>query len=136
MKQTKRDIQKQETKLKIYKAALTLIKRQGYTATTIRQITRQAHVSAGTFYVHYNSKEDIIRENYYGELSSYVSERYTSYIQRNPSASLREKILYFSSLQLKLSAEQGWQFVTIVFTSFFTETLNPNIPGFKVEVQH
>ncbi|WCZ18150.1 TetR/AcrR family transcriptional regulator [Lacticaseibacillus paracasei] len=126
MKQTSRDIQKQQTKQKIYQAAIKLIKRYGYAETSIRQITQEAHVSSGTFYVHYASKQDIIRENYYDELADYVKVHYSEYLKNHPKASIRDKIVYFSTLQLHLSAEQGWEFVTIVFTAFFEETLNPS----------
>lgn len=125
MAQTSREIQKQQTKLRIYHAALKLIKQQGYADTSIRQITRESHVSLGTFYVHYTSKQDIIRENYYGDLAAYIGTHYEQYLTAHPQASLRDKILYFSMLQLHLSAEQGWQFVIIVFTAFFEEALDP-----------
>ena len=96
MAQTSREIQKQQTKLRIYHAALKLIKQQGYADTSIRQITREAHVSLGTFYVHYTSKQDIIRENYYGDLAVYIGTHYEQYLTAHPQASLRDKILYFS----------------------------------------
>ena len=116
--------QKQQTKTRLFQAAVKLIKEQGYAKTTIRQITREANVSSGTFYVHYTSKEDIIRERYYDELANYVRENYGAYVVAHPSATVEERILAFSMLQLQLSADQGWQVVTLVFTSFFQETLN------------
>lgn len=127
MPETSRDIQKQKTKQRIYETALQLFKENGYADTSIRQITKAAHVSLGTFYVHYTSKQDIIRDNYYEALAQYVKQHYAQYLADHPTASLRDKILNFSLLQLQLSAEQGWQFVTIVFTAFFEETLDESV---------
>ncbi|MCI2170917.1 TetR/AcrR family transcriptional regulator [Schleiferilactobacillus perolens] len=127
MPETSRDIQKQKTKQRIYETALQLFKENGYADTSIRQITKAAHVSLGTFYVHYTSKQDIIRDNYYEALAQYVKQHYAQYLADYPTASLRDKILNFSLLQLQLSAEQGWQFVTIVFTAFFEEALDESV---------
>ena len=59
-------------------------------------------------------------------MADYIKVHYSEYLKNHPKASIRDKIVYFSTLQLHLSAEQGWEFVTIVFTAFFEETLNPS----------
>ena len=48
-----------ETKRKIFETAVRLIKEIGYNNVTISEICKAAGVAKGSFYVHYNSKEDI-----------------------------------------------------------------------------
>ncbi|MBR0094894.1 MAG: TetR/AcrR family transcriptional regulator [Synergistaceae bacterium] len=56
-----REEQKQETRAKILAAAIHLIAKNGVNGTSIRDITSRAGVAAGTFYLYFDSKEDVIR---------------------------------------------------------------------------
>lgn len=46
----------------ILSAAAGLFRRQGYSATTLRQIADAAHIQAGSIYYHFDSKEAILQE--------------------------------------------------------------------------
>ncbi len=56
-----------ENKEKIIKSALKLIKEKGYDAVKVSDITLDAGVSKGAFYIHFKSKEDLIEQqiNFY-----------------------------------------------------------------------
>lgn len=53
---------KEETKKKIIKVTVKLIKEQGYDATTMEQIAREADIAKGTLYNYFPVKEAIIDE--------------------------------------------------------------------------
>lgn len=54
----------QETKIKLYDAAINLFNRYGYENVTVSQITEKTGVGKGTFYTHYPSKDAIIVEQF------------------------------------------------------------------------
>lgn len=56
-KRTKRQIQAEETKNKIYDAAVREINEKGFNNVSIEDITTAANVAKGTFYTHFESKE-------------------------------------------------------------------------------
>jgi AcrR family transcriptional regulator len=62
---TPRKIQAQKTKKSIYKAAMQLMNKKGFSNTTIAEISQKAKVSVGTFYLYYKTKEDIFSELYH-----------------------------------------------------------------------
>lgn len=71
------------TKNKVFETAIELIKEKGYDNVTISQICENAGVAKGTFYVHYKSKEDIIKESYYSDMSEFVMKQYQDLISQD-----------------------------------------------------
>lgn len=57
---TNRDYQAQQTKNKIYDAAILLMQTNGVKQTTIEKICKKANVSVGSFYNYFRSKEEIL----------------------------------------------------------------------------
>ncbi|MFV0534712.1 MAG: ScbR family autoregulator-binding transcription factor [Cumulibacter sp.] len=51
-----------ETKESLINAAVAVFGRQGYRATTLRDITRKAAVTQGAFYFHFDSKHEVAEE--------------------------------------------------------------------------
>lgn len=72
------------TKKLLFSTAIKLIKQHGFENISVSDICKQANVAKGTFYVHYQSKEDIIRDSYYLDMNNYIIEQFSIY---------REKIL-------------------------------------------
>ena len=64
------------TKEKIFKTAVNLITEKGYDNVSVNEICNQAGVAKGTFYVHYKSKEDIVRESYYLDMGEFVLSKF------------------------------------------------------------
>ena len=58
---TKRQRQARETKRRLYEAAIALIQAKGFSEINIKDITDLAGVSKGTFYTHFDSKEDLLQ---------------------------------------------------------------------------
>lgn len=61
---TNRQLKAQDTKLKIYNAALAEIQKKGFANVFISDITEAAGVAKGSFYTHFDSKESILRYTY------------------------------------------------------------------------
>ncbi|AZN42868.1 TetR/AcrR family transcriptional regulator [Paenibacillus albus] len=56
----KRELKKEQTRLRIKEAALDLIADNGYEATTVEEIAKQAGVAKGTFFNYFSSKDELI----------------------------------------------------------------------------
>src|SRR5262245_45807144 len=57
---TRRERKKEETKERIFKAALKLFKAKGFEATTIDDIAERADVGKGTFFNYFPRKEAVL----------------------------------------------------------------------------
>lgn len=57
---SRRERKKQETRLRLMKAALQLFREHGYDATTVEQIAEVADVAKGTFFNYFETKEAIL----------------------------------------------------------------------------
>jgi len=55
-----RDRQREETRRRVYDAALQVFRRDGFATCRIDDIARAAGVSRGTFYFHFPAKEDVL----------------------------------------------------------------------------
>lgn len=95
------------TKNKIFEAAVTLIKAKGYDNVTISEICNSAGVAKGTFYVHYKSKEDIVKESYYSDMREYVLKQYKLLIDGEEKLKVKEKIKRFLLAELMFSKYVG-----------------------------
>lgn len=62
MPKTKRQLQKNETREALKRAALTCFASHSVARTRVGDITRAAGTAAGTFYVHFESKEALLEE--------------------------------------------------------------------------
>lgn len=63
-----RELKKQRTRVAIQAAALELIARVGYDATTCEQIAAAAEVSPATFFRYFPTKEDVVLQDDYDPL--------------------------------------------------------------------
>lgn len=105
-----------ETKRKIFETAVRLIKESGYNNVTISEICRAAGVAKGSFYVHYNSKEDIVRASYYTDMSEYIHRNYTAFLDAHSNASYNERIIYFMNLELEFAEYAGYEITCLAYT--------------------
>lgn len=59
MKKSLKSLQKEESRIRILNVASRLFRSQGYKATGIDQIMKDAGLTAGAFYAHFKSKDDL-----------------------------------------------------------------------------
>lgn len=81
----------QETKIKLYDAAINLFNKYGYENVTVSQITEKIGVGKGTFYTHYLSKEAILIEQF-DKIDRFYLERYNNSDKRNRA---KEQLMEF-----------------------------------------
>jgi len=58
---TTRDRQRLDTRQRLYDVALAEFRERGYDAVQVEDIVRAAGVARGTFYLHFQNKEDLLR---------------------------------------------------------------------------
>lgn len=58
---TARDRQRRETRQRLYDTAVEEFGKRGYEAVQVEDIVRAAGVARGTFYLHFQNKEDLLR---------------------------------------------------------------------------
>lgn len=63
MELSKKRLQKIETKQRILNVASRLFKKNGYSATGVDEIMKEAGLTAGGFYAHFKSKEDLLEQS-------------------------------------------------------------------------
>lgn len=56
----KRELKKEQTRMRIKEAALSLLAEQGYETTTIDQIAKLSGIAKGTFFNYFASKDELI----------------------------------------------------------------------------
>lgn len=61
-KKSLKSIQKEESRLRILNVASRLFRKQGFKATGIDQIMAEAGLTAGAFYAHFKSKDDLFEK--------------------------------------------------------------------------
>ena len=91
---TTRDIQREETKKRIYDVAFKLFDEFGYDKVKVSDIAKAANVSVGSVYYHYKNKEAIIDYGYY-EFDQMLKEAY----EKQTFNSEREAILFLIDLE-------------------------------------
>jgi AcrR family transcriptional regulator len=84
---SRRERKKKETREKIFSNAMQLFRLQGFTATSVEQITQQADVGKGTFYNYFSTKEAVI-----SEFSRRSCQAVVNNGRQMPSSSTRQRL--------------------------------------------
>ncbi|MFY9114227.1 MAG: TetR/AcrR family transcriptional regulator [Dethiobacteria bacterium] len=101
----------QQTREKIFQAALGLIKERGYEQTKLVDICKAAGIASGTFYHHFASKQDILVE--------YVKEEsrdLMNYYESLPKESYAEAFLQVMDYQAIYFERKGTEFVATFYS--------------------
>ena len=112
---TQRQRQAIDTKLKITRISIELFKQHGYNGVTVRDICDAASISIGTFYHHFESKEEIVNTSH-RQLDRLWEERISKYV----SVSTREDIIYHFEEAGKLLQELGWELAAASYRQLIT----------------
>lgn len=112
------------TKNKVFEAAIELIKEKGYEDVTVSQICEKAGVAKGTFYVHYKSKEDIVKESYYSDMSEFVLKQYNILISKDKNMNIKDKIGKFLISELMFANHVGYTMTCRAYVINLTECIS------------
>jgi len=119
------------TKNKVFETAIELIKERGYDDVTISQICEKAGVAKGTFYVHYKSKEDIIKESYYYDMSQFVLKQYKDLISQDKNINIKKKIEKFLISEFMFASYVGYAMTCRAYVTNLTECISGNSKHFE-----
>lgn len=94
---TSRQVQALETRKSIFNSAIKLFHEEGYEETTINDIVNKAGTSKGSFYTYFNSKSDVIVEQF-----KEIDDHYLELLENMKNINLyQDQLLYFVDKQLK-----------------------------------
>ncbi|MGO0904138.1 TetR/AcrR family transcriptional regulator [Clostridioides difficile] len=122
------------TKQKLFENAIYLFKEKGYDSTTVSEICFKSGVSKGTFYVHYESKEDIIRESYYFNLGAYIENEFNDYINQTPNISVVDKIIKFLILEFDFTSKTGHELTCLAYITNLSSCITSKSQHFQRRV--
>ncbi len=127
----KRETAKSERRERLYEAALTLFRTQGYETTTVDQITRRAGLAKGTFFNYFPTKDAVLRYMGTREIGRLGG---TVLAAGNGSSSPLGKLKRLMST-LAASLENDRELVCLVFSKAISvgELLAGDAGGFSVQ---
>lgn len=122
---TSRQKQAIETKLRISKAAIKLLKNTSYDLIKVTDICKEANVSVGTFYHYFKSKDMMIISSYQSIdsliLEDYEKKTFDSYI---------DAIIALNNSEATIVASLGYTFTTNSYIQILMDesqyTISPN----------
>lgn len=80
----------------------------------VSQICQEAVVAKGTFYVHFQSKEDIIKASYYYDMDMFIERHYANYLILHPAATVIDKINIILNSELEFADFAGYELTCLV----------------------
>ncbi|MDC7226712.1 MAG: helix-turn-helix domain containing protein [Spirochaetales bacterium] len=112
---THRQRQAIETKLKITRIAINLFKQRGFSDVTVRDICTSASISIGTFYHHFESKEEIVNTSH-RQMDRLWEERISNY----EGVNTKEDIIFHFAEAGRLIQELGWDLAAASYRQLIT----------------
>jgi len=132
---TSRQLQSIETKERIHATAMRLFHRHGYNSVSISQITKEANVSKGSFYTHFNTKSDVLKEHYMEDDNHYINYKKTI----DTLSTTREKIMAFTDYMFQwIGDEVGCELISVIYGYMLDSNtdnsgfLNPDRPFYQI----
>lgn len=110
---TRQKEKSKQTEKELMSAATELFGSKGFFATTVAEITKKAGYAKGSFYRHFESKDDIVLKIIEDKLRQYRSERKTRIEQAKTLEEVVEVIWDFLDLIME---DRNWSRVFLEFT--------------------
>jgi AcrR family transcriptional regulator len=110
---TRRQLQAQETRRKIFDTALDLLVKEGYDRVTVDEICAAAGVSKGTFYHHFKSKDQAILEEFL-KIDRYYQEILPDILRLED---IYARMTEFTRLALAYMERQGKNLMKVAYYS-------------------
>ena len=107
---TQRELQKEQTRNKIYTTAIRLFAENGFHKTKISDIVKDAGVSVGSFYNYFPTKESIIDEGY-----RFFDEDLEKFWQSEKPEPGLQTIRYLLNVQVGYVVEVGVDWTSVFF---------------------
>lgn len=114
---SQRKLQGEQTKEKIYNTAIALFSEKGYKNVTVESICKTVGIAKGTFYVHYRTKEDIIKSIYRDMVLTYLQEAMVKYLKDNPDSSGLDKLYFYCISSLRFCKENSVELTSLSYVT-------------------
>ena len=99
------------TRQRILSTALIIMKTKGYQGTTIRDICQKVGIAPSSFYSHFHSKSDLLRD-IYAESDRYFSTELPSLLE---GRNFKEQLEIFVKAYARLNIETGLDTMRVLF---------------------
>jgi AcrR family transcriptional regulator len=99
-----------QTRAKLIQAALQLVLEKGYDSITVQDITERADLGRGTFYIHFNDKEDILWAAIRDSIKEIEQEAHKQFEQGLP-----DQYEYYGLLNIFNHAQQNQNLYRVLF---------------------
>jgi TetR/AcrR family fatty acid metabolism transcriptional regulator len=109
----RRQRQAQETRDRIYAAAIRLIGEEGFDQVSVERICRSAGVAKGSFYHHFRTKADLVVEGY-SLCDKYFDEKVRGRLAARDAAG---RIVEFIGYQVRYAQDTGLDLIRQVYKS-------------------
>jgi AcrR family transcriptional regulator len=119
-----RDAQRQQTRERVYEAAIAEYRRSGMAAADVGAITRAAGVARGTFYFHFPTKEHVLAELERGE-EVRVAARFRRFLAHphDLRGTLEEVVRLFLTIERRAGKTLFREMLGLHFSSARPDTL-------------
>ncbi|WP_042161360.1 TetR/AcrR family transcriptional regulator [Paenibacillus gorillae] len=128
VKETSRQTKGKATKKKIYTVAKELILTKGYNNVTVDEICEKCTLSKGAFYIHYKSKEDIVKKLFRDDYSEYMDINFGKYVHEHKDASPVDRLKKFMMVALSFPLVVGEELTKLTF--IMNLSLNSTEPSY------
>ena len=105
-----KQIQTQETKQRIYNAAIEILEKKGFAYLTVSNICKVAEVSNGTFFYHFKTKDELLIHYVYDEFAAFREKR--NFEETVKDLAFEDKILTFYGFWVDYICELGLDFAS------------------------
>ncbi|MDC7225301.1 MAG: TetR/AcrR family transcriptional regulator [Spirochaetales bacterium] len=121
---TKRQMQAQTTKKVLFETAIALFNEKGFNEVTVEEIALRAGTAKGSFYTYFNTKSDIILEEF-ATIDNFY-RKYERNLKRYTTAS--EKLIAFTRAQMRYIRDNvGCDMLKILYSKNLTEVSTDKI---------
>lgn len=130
-KMTSRDLQAEKTYQKLLETSMALVKTHGYNKVTISQICDASGYAKGTFYKHFDSKNEILYH-----LAIKLNENMSTYFSYDETKSAKELYLTYMHNYMKLINVDGFAFSKNYLQMLISESMGGEKVGLHIQKEY
>ena len=112
---TSRQQQAESSRKLLFKVAIDLMEKKGFSGTTIQDICQEAGFSVGTFYHHFKSKDDVFFE-LYRRADEYFEKTVAKSLEKSGVAADEQVVLFFRHYA-QYNKKQGFDNITQLYNT-------------------
>lgn len=104
----------EENRQKIFKAAKTILERDGFNGLTTKAICKEAGISNGKFFYHFESKDELLRYYLLDGYEHYLADHFSA---DEAGADFKKKVISLYDCYISYVCESGLDFVSAYYST-------------------